>query len=147
MKISRLVCLTVLISCGISVQNARAATIPAGTAILVKTSTAIHARDVKGRKFQGQLARSIGAGVHAGASVTGVVQSSWYTIASTTHPLTLRLTEIVINGHAVTVKTDDFEAQNSSPWNTRRGVQVTGGNFVLPPGTILQFRLTHSVEI
>ena len=147
MNTSKIICLTILISCAIPIQNVWCATIPAGTMLIVKTTTAIHSRDVKGRKFQGHLARGIGGGIHAGTNVTGVVKQSWYTIASTTHPLTLRLTEIVINGHAVPIKSDDFEAANSSPWNTRRGVQVTSGNFILSPGTILQFRLTHPIEI
>ena len=134
-------------------QGGWAATLPAGTTILVKTSTTIHSRDVAGRKFEGQLARGVGpAGgkvlIPAGASVVGVVKSSSYTVGSTTRPLTLRLTEIVIHGHSVPIKTDDFEASNSSPWTTaRRGIQVSGGNFLLPHGTVLQFRLAQPVDI
>jgi hypothetical protein len=152
MNISKLMCLTILISCGIPIQGVWCATIPAGTTLLVKTSTTIHSRDVAGRKFQGQLAKDVGANgkvlVPAGTSVTGVVKSSWFTVGSTTRPLTLRLTEIVIHGRAVPIKTDDFEAKNSSPWTTaRRGIQVTGGNFLLQHGTILQFHLAQPVNI
>ena len=151
MNIIKLVGLTIVIWCAMPLQSAPAGTIPAGTVIIVKTSTAIHSKDGAGRKFKAELARGIGVSgkvvMPAGTPVGGVVKSPWMSIGSTTRPLTLRLAELVSHGRAVAIKTDDFEAENSSPWSTRRGVQVTSGNFTLPAGTILQFRLTQPVDI
>ena len=139
----------ILVALGVTsaiIEPAAAATIPAGTTLIVKTSTTIHARDVKGRKFQGVLAHGTGA-LPAGTAVQGIVQQSWYTIASSTHPLILRLTGVVVKGKMVPIKAEDFEAENSSPWFTRRGIHVTGGTFLLQPGTLLPFRLKQPVEI
>src|SRR5437868_8268181 len=85
--------------------SAGAATIPAGSSILVKTSKNIYARDPAGRKFDAQLAHRI-SGAPAGSLVQGVVKSPWFSVGSTTRPLTLRLTEIVVGKHVVPIKTD-----------------------------------------
>jgi hypothetical protein len=145
-KSKSILILAAFVVTGMMLDAASAATIPAGTTLVVKTSTAIHARDVKGRKFQGTLARGAGT-LHAGTAVQGIVQQSYYSIASSTHPLVLRLTGIVINGKMVPVKAEDFEAENSSHWFTRRGIHVTGGAFILQAGTLLPFRLTQPVDI
>jgi hypothetical protein len=128
------------------------ATIPAGTLLLVKTTTNISARDHSGKRISGVLARSIVVGgkvvAPVGTAVTGLVKSPYFTVGSTTRPLTLRLTEISHGGRAVAIKSDDFEAENNSPWTAGpRRIQVTGGSFLLPPGTLLQFHLKQPVEI
>jgi len=134
-----------------AVPTASAATIPAGTNVVVKTTGNIYSRDPAGRRFEALLAHNITVGgkvvVPAGTHVIGVVKSPKFNIGSTSRPLTLRLKEIVIHGHAVPIKTDDLEAQSNSPWATRRGVQVTAGGFIYTRGTILPFRLNHAVEI
>ncbi|MFL6513645.1 MAG: hypothetical protein ACJ8M1_01335 [Chthoniobacterales bacterium] len=152
MNTSNKTCLLALVvAIAMTALSASAATIPAGTMLLVKTTKNIYARDHSGKPISGVLARSIVVGgkvvVPVGTTVRGVVKSPWFSVASSTRPLTLRLTELGARGHHVAIKTDDFEAENTSPWSTRRGVQVTGGAFLLPPGTLLQFHLKHPVEI
>ena len=151
MNSRKLILLTMLACMVIPAQRAWSATLPAGTIILVRTEKNIYARDPAGRKFQAKLVRPLAAEgknvVPAGTPVVGMVKSPWLSVGSTTRPLTLRLVEIVINGKPVAVKSDDFEANNPSPWNTRRGVQVTGGAFVLTPGTVLQFHLKQPVNL
>jgi hypothetical protein len=126
-----------------------AATIPANTTVLFRTTNNIYSRDPSGRKIEGVLANNIVAGgkvvVPAGTPLVGVVKSPKFTIGSTSRPLTLRLTQITLHGHAIQVKSDDRES--NSPWATRRGVQVTGGAFMYTRATILPFRLNHPVEI
>ena len=151
MNTRKLVLLTMLTCVLIPAQRAWSATLPAGTIILVKTERNIYARDPAGRKFQATLLRPLAAGgkniVAAGTPVVGMVKSPWLSVGSTTRPLTLRLVEIVVNGKPVAIKTDDFEAASNSPWQTRRGVQVTGGAFILTPGTVLQFYLKQPVNL
>jgi hypothetical protein len=148
MNIIKSVLILLLITAGgISVRSADAGTLPAGTTILMRTNQNIYARDPAGRKFDGTLASRVGS-LPVGTPVGGVVKSPWFTVASTTRPLTLRLTQITVHGKVIPIRSEDFEAENSSPWYTqRRGIQVTGGAFVLPIGTILQFRLKEPVEI
>ena len=129
-----------------------ATTIPAGTAVVVKTTTHISSRDHAGRSFQTQLARSLVADgkviVPAGATITGVVKSPVVRVGSTTRPLTLRLTGIVIHGHSVPIKTDDLEMDDTSPWTVgRRGIQVTGSAYMISSGAVLQFRLKAPAEV
>ena len=148
MNITKSVLILLVITAGaIAGRSIDAATLPAGTMILIRTSHNIYARDPAGRKFDGTLARHIGS-VPIGATVGGVVRSPWFTVGSTTRPLTLRLTQIVVRGKVIGIRSDDFEVDNTSPWRTQvRGIQVTGGAFLLPIGTILEFRLKEPVEI
>ena len=151
MKIRTFVLLTMLACLSIPAPRAWSATLPSGTIILVKTEKNIYARDPAGRKFQATLLRPLAADgknvVAAGTPVTGMIKSPWISVGSTTRPLTLRLVELNPHGKSVAIRTDDFEAENSSPWHTRRGVHVTGGAFVLTPGTVLQFRLKEPVNL
>jgi hypothetical protein len=134
-----------------TVVPASATTIPAGTILLMKTGNTIYSGDRSGTKFKGTLVQNIaGQGktvIPSGTTVGGVVTSPKFTTGPVTRPLTLRLIEVVIHGRAVSIKTDDFEAKNTSPWLTRRGIQVTGARFLLPPGTILPFRLNQPLTI
>jgi hypothetical protein len=127
--------------------SASAETIPAGAIILVKTTKAFSSREPSGKPIEGQLARHIG-GAAAGAPVKGVVKSGAFNIGSTSRPLTLRLTGIVVKGRTVPITTDDMEMSSTSPWTAgARRVQVTGNAYLVNPGTILQFRLKQPADI
>ena len=145
-------CLTIIAAAFLlPADRTDAATIPAGTTVLFKTKNNIFSRDPSGRRIQGVLAHNIVVGgkvvVPAGTPLVGVVKSPKFSIGSTSRPLTLRLTQIMLNGHPVAVKSDDLECESNSPWATRRGVQITGAAYVYNAGTILPFRLNHPVEI
>ena len=133
-------------------KPAWSATIPAGTTILMRTTHNILSGDPSGRKIEGVLANNLTAGgkvvVPAGAHVRGVVKSPKFNIGSTSRPLTLRLTQIVVHGHAIPVKSEDLEVASDSPWTIGpRRVQVTAARFLLDRGTILQFHLKQPVEV
>jgi hypothetical protein len=147
LKLFLLLLVTALVS-----QLANAATIPAGTTILMRTTHNILSGDPSGRKIEGVLANNLTAGgkvvVPAGAHVRGVVKSPKFNIGSTSRPLTLRLTQIVVHGHAIPVKSEDLEVASDSPWTIGpRRVQVTAARFLLDRGTILQFHLKQPVEV
>src|SRR5512147_1267490 len=105
MNIRTIVSLTILACIGIPMQVANSATIPAGTIILVRTEKNIYSGDSAGRRFETRLARPLSAQgsvvVPAGTTVWGKVKSPRVSIGSTTRPLTLRLTELVIHGKSV----------------------------------------------
>ena len=147
LKLFLLLLVTALVS-----QLANAATIPAGTTILMRTTRNILSGDPSGSKIEGVLANNLTAGgkvvVPAGANVRGVVKSPKFNIGSTSRPLTLRLTQIVVHGHAIPVKSEDLEVASDSPWTIGpRRVQVTAARFLLDRGTILQFHLKQPVEV
>jgi hypothetical protein len=151
MNIRRFVFLTMLAFVAGPVATSWSATLPSGTMILIKTEHNIYARDPAGRKFKATLLRPLAAGgknvVAAGTPVVGMVKSPWFSVGSTTRPLTLRLIQLTVHGKPVTIRSEDFEAVNSSPWFTRRGIHVTGGAFILTTGTVLGFQLRDPVNL
>jgi hypothetical protein len=117
----------------------------------VKTSTAISSRDSAGKKFQAELAQAVSVNgaviLPARTKLVGIVQSPRVQIASSTRPLTLKLTQLSLGSHVVPIKTEPLEVRNNSPWRSRSGVQITGGAFLFPVGTVLQFRLSQPLKI
>jgi hypothetical protein len=132
-------------------QIVEANTIPAGTTLTVKTSTVISSRDSAGKHFQAELAQAVSVKeavvLPERTKLVGVVQSPRVQIASSTRPLTLKLTQLSLGSHIVSIKTEPLEAENSRAWRSRSGVQVTGGAFLFPVGTVLQFRLSQPLNI
>ena len=127
--------------------SASAETVPAGTIILVRTTKAFSSREASGRRLECQLARHVGSAA-VGTPAIAVVRNGAFNIGSTSKPMTLRLTEIQVKGRVVPIKTDDMEMSSTSPWTAGpRRVQVTGGAYLVNPGTILQFRLKQPAEI
>lgn len=127
-----------------------AGTIPEGTTLTIKTAGSISSRDSAGRPFKGRLAQDIQVKgkvlLAAGADVTGVVESPRVVVASSTRPLTLKLTQIAVNGRMMPIKTEGLETEAAGV-KTQRGKRVTGGAFVLSTGTTLQFRLSQPLNM
>jgi hypothetical protein len=132
-------------------QTVEADTIPAGTTLTVKTSTAISSRDLAGKTFKAELAQAVSVNgaviLPARTKLVGIIQSPRVQIASSTRPLTLKLTKLSLGSHVVSVKTEPLEVENNSPWRSRSGVQITGGAFLFPVGTVLQFRLSQPLKL
>ena len=119
---------------------------------MIKTSVVMSSREPQGRRFPAQLTRNVVVGgkvvIPAGTKVMGQVKSPSFTVGSTTRPLTLRLVEIDRHGQVIPIKTHDLELDNMSPWSVgARRIQVTGAAYVVPLGTIFQFRLKAPFEI
>ncbi len=143
--------LLLLLTClGLVPLGAIADTIPSGTTLVLKTTSTITSRDNTGKPFQGRLSQSVqvkGKVVLAeGAGVAGVIESPRVAIASSTRPLTLKLTEVSIGGKMVPIKTESLET-DATGVKTRGGKRVTGGAFVLSPGTTLQFKLSQPLNL
>jgi len=125
-----------------------AATIPAGTAIVVKTSVALSSREASGRRFAVVVARNVMAGgkvvIPAGTKGTAIVKSPLVRVGSSTRPLTFRLVEL--NGHHV--KSADLEVNDTSQWTVgARRVQVTGAAFSIPAGSVFHFQLKDAAQM
>ena len=150
MKLSKSI-LTLFSTCGaLALSTVTAATIPAGTTLVVKTTSTISSRDIAGKPFQGNLLRDVQvegkAILPAGTPVAGVVESPRVQIGSSTRPLSLKLSQVTIRGRTIVLKTESLETENSGV-KGRRGVRLTGGAFLFSPGTTLQFRLSQPLKL
>lgn len=129
-----------------------AATIPAGTTLVVRTLETISGRAEVGRKFNAELAQDVVVNnsvvLRAGTKVIGKVDAS-RAMEMTSRPLTLNLATISSNGHEVPVVTvQGFQAENTMRNSPKaRRVVVTGNEFVFPMGAQMQFRLAKPVNL
>jgi hypothetical protein len=142
------IALVVASSC-LAIQLPRAATIPAGTTLVVSTDETISSSAAVGTTFATHLVNDIVVGGHtllrAGTKVTGRVDSSRRTSKT---PLILNVTQIASHGRLIPIKTAEGFRADSTPFKTRRGVSVSkSGFFHLTTGTRMQFRLAHPVDL
>jgi hypothetical protein len=132
-----------------------AATIPAGTALSVRTTSQISERDPVGRTFTARVNQNVavnGATVlRTGTNVTGRIQASRASSrpGRGSAPLSVALTSISVNGRSVAIKTNNVQPQGATTAQTAqaRSRGVTVGNILVTPGTTLQFQLTRAVTL
>ena len=132
-----------------------AATVPAGTALSVRTTSQISERDPVGRTFTAQVNQNVavnGATVlRTGTNVTGRIQASRASSrpGRGSAPLSVALTSISVNGRSVAIKTNNVQPQGATTAQTARARSrgVTVGNILVTPGTTLQFQLTRAVTL
>ena len=136
----------VIISGVLATEVAGAGTIPAGTTLVVSTLDSVYTKDRVGREFTVQLDQDVkvkGALVaRAGTKFIGRVETSTKIGNSS---LTVDLTRASANGKMVPVKTTGaYKPQSVS---RGRKTQVKTRDFVLPPGSKMQFQLAQPVTI
>jgi hypothetical protein len=132
-----------------------AATVPAGTALSVRTTSQISERDPVGRTFTAQVNQNVavnGATVlRTGTNVIGRIQASRASSrpGRGSAPLSIALTSISVNGRSVAIKTNNVQPQGATTAQTARARSrgVTVGNILVTPGTTLQFQLTRAVTL
>jgi hypothetical protein len=150
MRASKLIFLVGALFLGLTIKTASAVTFPSGTVFTVRLGNTISSNDVGGKEFRGELLEDVpGKGLIAarGMRVAGVVQSPRVQAGSSVRPLTLILTTLNFEGHNIPIKTQPYEVNNAGIMGRGGNVRFTGGAFVLPPGTVLQFRLRQSFTI
>ena len=126
-----------------------AATIPAGTTLLVRTNETVSSNDPVGKTFSAQLANDVVVAgkvvLRAGSKAVGRVDSSRRFAYM---PVILNVTQIAGKRGLVPVKTIDGFRTDSTFFKTRRDISVgRGGYFQIPTGTLMQFRLAQSVNL
>lgn len=131
-----------------------AATIPAGTTVRVTMTDALSSHASPGRTFKTKLTSDLNANgktvVPAGTVIFGVVETSRNAPGRTsTKPLMVNLTNIVINGQRVAIKTTGAVAPES--FSARAGGQrvtgVSAGKSVVQAGSKLEFRLAEPLNL
>ena len=129
-------------------------TIPAGTAITVRTTSQISEKDPVGRTFTGQLDQNVvvnGATVlRAGTGVTGRITASRASLrGARSARLSVALTSLMVNGGNVAIKTHSVQRQGAATAQTAQvgSRDVTVGSVLVPPGTTMQFVLSQAVTL
>ena len=133
----------------LAIQSSCAATVPAGTTLVVRTTETISSNEPVGKTFGTQLERDVVVGgrilLRAGTRVTGRVDSSRRRHST---PVILNVTQLASYGRLIPIKTVEGFHADGSRFKTRRGVAVgSGGFFQLPAGTRMQFHLAQPVDL
>jgi hypothetical protein len=140
-----------ILAFALSAPQLLAATIPAGTTLIVRTQNSISSQDRVGTKFTAQLDQDIAINgtvlLRAGTKVFGRVESSRAGSGTQSRPLTLNLTAISSHGHEVPVVTAQAFDPESSVRKNRRGVAISTSRFVFPHGSRMQFRLAKPLNL
>ena len=142
--------LIAIVSCA-WIASSFAATIPAGTTLVVRTLDTIHSNDRVGRTFTAQLDQDVAvngkAVLRAGTKVFGRIEASQANPRNS-RPLTLNLTGVSVNGRTIPIKTvSGFQLENKVKGGRAAGRGITVGPFVAPHGTKMGFRLAGPLNV
>ena len=143
--------LSISICLWITAQFSSAATVPAGTTLVVRTTDAISSHDRVGKTFTAQLDQDVvvqgKVALPAGTKVFGRVETSRGNQRSS-NPLTVNLTSISIGGRTIPIKTDGAFQLEAKPKTARQAATgVSVGPFRVAPGTKMQFRLAQPLNL
>jgi hypothetical protein len=143
--------LSVSICLWITAPFLSAATVPAGTTLVVRTGVTISSRDRVGRTFVTQLDQNVAVQgktlLPAGTKVLARVETS-QADSRRPDPLSVNLTSISIGGQTLPIKTAgafQLEAKPRTARQMRTGVSV--GSFTVPSGTKMQLRLAEPLNL
>jgi hypothetical protein len=142
--------LIAIVSCA-WIASSFAATIPAGTTLVVRTLVTIHSNDRVGRTFTAQLDQDVAvngkAVLRAGTKVLGRIEVSQANPRES-RPFTVNLTDVSVNGRTIPIKTvSGFELKNIAKGGRARTRGISVGPFVAPHGTKMEFRLAQPLNI
>ena len=147
-KLNRLFVVILVCGGGLMQSSLLAATVPAGTPIIVRTAGAISSHATPGRTFTARLDQDIAINgnrlLRAGTRVSGIIQASRGSRSTTSsQPLTLNLTAVAANGRMVPIKTTaSVQPQAAKTTRQSRG-GFSFGESTFPAGTRLEFRLAQ----
>ncbi len=139
------------IACCAFIATSFAATIPAGTTLVVRTLNTIQSTDRVGRTFAAQLDQDVAVNgkvvLRAGTKFDGKIESSQAN-PFRSGALILNLTDVSMNGRTIPIKTaSGFEVQNLAMRARARAHGITVGPFVAPRGLRMEFRLAQPVKL
>ena len=129
----------------LAVGQSWAASVPAGTHLVVQTTSTITSVDVVGTRVPAVLARPLSHGkvvIPAGSKVTGKVITSRRQYHSKDR-LTVDITEIFFNGRPHHIRTTGPVLVDNLNWRTSTGATVTRGGYAVRAGRHLQFQLAQ----
>ena len=142
--------LIVIASC-VWIATSFAATIPAGTTLVVRTLNTIHSNDRVGRTFTAQLDQGVVVNgkvvLQAGTKFHGKIEASQANPRNS-QPLTLNLTDVSVHGRTIPIKTvSGFQLENIAKVGRAKARGISVGSFVAPHGTKMEFRLAQPLNV
>jgi hypothetical protein len=129
-----------------------AATVPAGTTIIVRTVNSMSSHERVGKTFKAELAHAVRVNgkvvLPAGTAASGVVATSLRGVQGrVTSSLTVDLTAVSVNGGMQPVKTTGAYKLEPTYQRTSRGAAVYGRDYIFPHNTILTFQLAQPLNL
>lgn len=141
-----LIGLTTLIS--LVPRDSPAATIPAGTILIVQTLEAVSSTDTPGTRFAAQLASNVAVNgkviLPAGTKVSGKIATSRRTVSSTER-LTVDLIDVQIGGRTVPIKTTGAQLLTND-YQTRGRTAISRGAYKVIVGKRIEFQLAQPLN-
>jgi hypothetical protein len=142
--------LSISICLWITAQFSSAATVPAGTTLVVRTMNAIHSDDRTGTLFKAKLDQNVMVQgrvvLAAGTVLSGRVETS-QAVRRSSHALTVNLNSITSGGQTIPIKTAGAFKPQQGHKTTRQGRSVSIGPFTVPAGTKMDFRLAQPLDV
>ena len=129
-----------------------AATIPAGTPLVVRTTGAISSHATPGRSFSAKLDQDVvingNVVLRAGTQFSGTIQTSRGSRSTTSSkPLTLNLTAVSARGRMVPIKTTGSVQPKAAKTTRQSRGGFSFGESIFPVGTRLEFRLAQPLHL
>jgi hypothetical protein len=145
----RVICIATPVLLLLAANLASAATIPAGTTLVVRTLQTIASVDAPGTRFPVQLENNLvvngKVALAAGAKLTGKVVTSRRTYSSTQR-LTVDITEAIVGGRTIVVRTTGAAQLDNNRFKTRNDVSVSRAGYAVPAGRVIQFHLAQPLQ-
>jgi hypothetical protein len=146
--------LVLILVCGSALMQSSllAATIPAGTPLMVRTAGAISSHATPGRSFSATLDQDVlingSVLLRAGTPVSGRIETSRGSRSTTSSkPLSLNLTAVSANGRMVPIKTTGGVQPHAAKTTRQSRGGFSFGESIFPAGTRLEFRLAQPVHL
>jgi hypothetical protein len=134
---------------GLVPRDSPAATVPAGTVLILKTLNAVMSTDAPGTRFGAQLLNNVAVNgkviLPAGTRFSGKVETSRRMVSSNQR-LTINLTDVQIGGHAVPIKTTGARPL-SNDHRTKSGIEVSRGTYTVASGKHIEFQLAQPLNL
>jgi hypothetical protein len=150
MKLTKSIPVISVICACVGASSVTAATIPAGTTLIVSTVSLITSQSVVGRTFEAKLAQNVSAKgnvlLKAGTKVFGKIASSRANPRKS-EPLSVELASIEVNGRRIPVKTNSVEPHGPPQTARQAHYGHTAGTTVVNPKTLLHFQLLQPVTL
>jgi hypothetical protein len=130
-------------------QDSQAATVPAGSILVVQTLDTVSSTDTPGTRFAAQLANNVAVKgkvvLPAGTRFSGKIETSRRMVSST-QKLTVDLTDVQVGGRTVPIKTTGAR-ELSNNFKTRGGAGISRGAYTVTAGKRLEFQLAQPLNL
>jgi hypothetical protein len=150
MRETKIIAVLLGICACLAASSVKAATIPAGTTLAVKTVSLITSKDAVGATFEAKVIQDVSVKgnvlLKAGAKAFGKVTSSRRN-PRRSEPLAMELTSVSVNGHRVAVKTSAVAPHGPPQTGRQAHYGHTAGTTVVNPQTLLQFQLLQPATL